>query len=116
MKTAQAFHLFLLGKLDRPGPPQLLADLGLEAEPLTDPAKVVHPALILAGPGQHAPEGMADITISPPAGASKSVLRELLRVAMGNISLKQQVKQLQEQARRLHHQFDELNRMRITPS
>src|SRR6202521_59639 len=116
MKTAQAFHLYLLGKLDRPGLPKLLADLGLEAEPLTDPAKVVHPALILAGPGQHAPEGMADITISPPAGASKSVLRELLRVAMGNISLKQQVKQLQEQARRLHQQFEELTRIGIARS
>src|SRR6202165_3890009 len=116
MKTAQAFHLYTLGKLDRPGLPKVLADLGLEAEPLTDPAKVVHPALILAGPGQHAPEGMADITISPPAGASQSVLRELLRVAMGNISLKQQVKQLQEQARRLHHQFEELNRIGIALS
>src|ERR1700674_445912 len=116
MKTAQAFHLYLLGKLDRPGLPKVLADLGLEAEPLTDPAKVVHPALILAGPGQHAPEGLSDITISPPAGASQSVLRELLRVAMGNISLKQQVKQLQEQARRLHHQFEELNRIGIALS
>jgi HD-GYP domain-containing protein (c-di-GMP phosphodiesterase class II) len=116
MKTAQAFHLYLLGKLDRPGLPKVLADLGLEAEPLTDPAKVVHPALIVAGPGQHAPEGLADITISPPAGASHSVLRELLRVAMANIALKQQVKQLEEQARRLHHQFEELNRIGIALS
>src|SRR6202521_5117300 len=116
MKTAQAFHLYLLRKLDRPGLPKVLADLGLEAEPLTDPAKVVHPALILAGPGQHAPEGLSDITISPPAGASQSVLRELLRVAMGNISLKQQVKQLQEQARRLHQQFEELTRIGIARS
>jgi HD-GYP domain-containing protein (c-di-GMP phosphodiesterase class II) len=116
MKTAQAFHLYLLGKLDRPRLPKVLADLGLEAEPLTDPAKVVHPALIVAGPGQHAPEGLADITISPPAGASHSVLRELLRVAMANIALKQQVKQLEEQARRLHHQFEELNRIGIALS
>src|ERR1700694_283216 len=106
MKTAQAFHLYTLGKLDRPGLPKVLADLGLEAEPLPHPAKVVPPALILAGPGQHAPEGMADITISPPAGASQSVLRELLRVAMGNISLKQQAKELQQSARRLAPRFE----------
>src|ERR1700693_6442137 len=98
MKTSQAFHLYLLGKLDRPGLPKLLADLGLEAEPLTDPAKVEHPALIVAGPGHKAPEGLADITISPPADAAPSALRELLRVAMANIALKQQVKQLDEQA------------------
>jgi len=54
---------------------------------------VVHPALIVAGPGQRAPEGLGDITISPPVDASPSALRELLRVAMANIALKQQIKQ-----------------------
>ncbi len=116
MKTAQAFHLYLLGNVDRPGVRRVLADLGLEAEALTDPAKVVHPALILAGSGHKAPEGLADITISPPADASPSTLRELLRVAMANIALKHQVKQLEEQARRLHHQFEELNRIGIALS
>ena len=116
MKTAQAFHLYLLGKLDRLGVPKLLADMGLETEPLTDPAKVVHPALIVAGPGQRAPEGLADITITPPVDASPAAVRELLRVAMANIALKQQVKQLEEQARRLHHQFEELNRIGIALS
>jgi HD-GYP domain-containing protein (c-di-GMP phosphodiesterase class II) len=116
MKTAQAFHLYLLGNVDRPGVRRVLSDLGLEAEPLTDPAKVVHPALILAGSGHKAPEGLAEITISPPADASPSTLRELLRVAMANIALKQQVKQLEEQARRLHRQFEELNRIGIALS
>src|ERR1700694_405787 len=106
MKTAQAFHLYTLGQLDPARLPQVLADPRLEAEALTDPAKVVDPALILAGPGQHAPEGMADITISPPAGASQSVLRELLRVAMGDISLKYQAKELQQSARRLAPRFE----------
>ena len=116
MKTAQAFHLYLLANADRPGLRKVLADLGLEAEPLTEPAKVVHPALIVASAGHKAPEGLADITISPPADASHSTLRELLRVAMANIALKQQVKQLEDQARRLHHQFEELNRIGIALS
>ena len=57
-----------------------------------------HSALIVASAGHKAPEGLADITISPPADASHSTLRELLRVAMANIALKQQVKQLEDQA------------------
>jgi HD-GYP domain-containing protein (c-di-GMP phosphodiesterase class II) len=116
MKTAQAFHLYLLGHADRHAVKKVLTDLGLEAEPLTDPAKVVHPALVIAAAGHPAPEGMADITIAPPADASPAALRELLRVAMANIALKQQVKHLDEQARRLHHQFAELNRIGIALS
>jgi HD-GYP domain-containing protein (c-di-GMP phosphodiesterase class II) len=116
MKTAQAFHLYVLATADRPGLRKVLADLGLEAEPFTDPAKVVNPALIVASAGHKAPEGLADITISPAADASQTTLRELLRVAMSNIALKQQVKQLEEQARRLHRQFEELNRIGIALS
>jgi HD-GYP domain-containing protein (c-di-GMP phosphodiesterase class II) len=116
MKTAQAFHLYVLGTADRPGLRKVLADLGLEAEPFTEPAKVVHPALIVASAGHKAPEGLADITISPAADASQTTLRELLRVAMSNIALQQQVKQLEEQARRLHRQFEELNRIGIALS
>jgi HD-GYP domain-containing protein (c-di-GMP phosphodiesterase class II) len=116
MKTAQAFHLYVLATADRPGLRKVLADLGLEAEPFTDPTKVVHPALVVASAGHKAPEGLADITISPAADASQATLRELLRVAMSNIALKQQVKQLEEQARRLHRQFEELNRIGIALS
>src|ERR1700716_4191242 len=116
MKTAQVFRIYLLGHSDRHAVRKVLADLGLEAEPLTDPAKVAHPALIVAGSGHRAPEGLEDITISLPADPSPTTLRELLRVAMANIALKQQVKQLEEQARRLHHQFEELNRIGIALS
>src|ERR1700694_4685489 len=100
MKTAQAFHVYFLGNPDQFGLTQLLADLGLEGEPLTDPAKVVQPALIVVGPGQPAPEGLADLPLAPPADSSPAALRELMRMAMENVALKQQVMQLQEQARR----------------
>jgi HD-GYP domain-containing protein (c-di-GMP phosphodiesterase class II) len=116
MKTAHAFRLYLLGNLDQFGLTKLLADLGLEAEPLIDPAQVVRPALIVVGPDQTAPEGLADITITPPGDASPAALRELLQMAMENIALKQQVTQLEEQARRQHRQFEELNRIGIALS
>ena len=116
MKTAHAFHLYLLGNLEQFGFTKLLADLGLDAEPLIDPAQVVRPALIVVGPDQLAPEGLADITITPPADASPAALRELLRMAMENIALKQQVTQLEEQAKRQHRQVEELNRIGIALS
>jgi HD-GYP domain-containing protein (c-di-GMP phosphodiesterase class II) len=116
MKTAHAFHLYLLGNLDQFGFTKLLADLGLESEPLIDPAKVVRPALLVVGPDRQAPEGLDDITIKPPADASPAALRELLRMAMENIALKQQVTQLEEQAGRQHRQFEELNRIGIALS
>ena len=116
MKTAHAFHLYLLGNLDQFGFTKLLADLGLEAEPLIDPAQVVRPALIVVGPDQSAPEGLADITITPPADTPPAALRELLRIAMENIALKQEVTQLEEQAQRQHRQFEELNRIGIALS
>ena len=116
MKTAHAFHLYLLGNLDQFGFTKLLADLGLEAEPLIDPAQLVRPALIVVGPDQSAPEGLADITITPPADTSPAALRELLRIAMENIALKQEVTQLEEQALRQHRQFEELNRIGIALS
>src|SRR6267142_439015 len=116
MKTAQAFHVYVLGNLDQFGFTKLLADLGLEAEPLIDPGQLVRPALVVVGSDQAAPEGLADITIKPPADASPAALRELLRMAMENIALKQEVAQLEEQARRLHRQFEELNRIGIALS
>jgi HD-GYP domain-containing protein (c-di-GMP phosphodiesterase class II) len=116
MKTAPAFHVYLMGDLERLGFAKVLAGLGLEAKPLQDPTHVVHPALILLGPGERAPNGLADIAFSPPIDAPPSALRELLRVAMANIALKQQVKQLEEQAGRQHRQFEELNRIGIALS
>ena len=112
-KTAQRFHVYLLGDLERFGFPQLLAELGLEAEPLTDTMEVAYPALILAAPGLKAPEGMADITINPPVDSSPAALRVLLRIAMENIALKRRVSQMEE---RQHRQFKELNRIGIALS
>jgi HD-GYP domain-containing protein (c-di-GMP phosphodiesterase class II) len=116
MKTAQPFHVYLLGDLEKLGLTKLLAELGLEGQPLKDPAEVVHPALILVGPGMTAPVGLGDITIAPPVDASPSALRELLQMAMENIVLKQHVTQLEDQARRQHRQFEELNRIGIALS
>jgi HD-GYP domain-containing protein (c-di-GMP phosphodiesterase class II) len=116
MKTAPALHLYLLGNHEQSGFASLLADIGIEGQPLSDPSKVLQPALILLGPGQTPPEGMEDISIAPPADASPSALRELLRIAMENIVLKLQVRQLQEQERRQHRQFEELNRIGIALS
>ena len=116
MKTAQAIHLYYVGDLETLGLTGLLADLGLEAQALDDSAEVVRPALVLVAPGQNAPDGLGGMTISVPADASPSSLRELLRVAMENIALKQQVTQLEEQARRQHRQFEELNRIGIALS
>ncbi|HKV88626.1 MAG TPA: HD domain-containing phosphohydrolase [Candidatus Dormibacteraeota bacterium] len=110
MKTAQPFHLYLAGNVD----PGALA--GLDSEALGDPSRVVRPALVLLGPGLAAPAGLEDIAIAVPADASPSALRELVRVAMENIALKQQVAQLEEQARRQHRQFEELNRIGIALS
>src|SRR5713101_6429843 len=115
MKTAPAFHVYVVGDLER-GPAGLLAELGLDSLRLGDPEEVVHPALILVSPGQLAPAGLDDITIAPPADSSPAALRELLRVAMENVVLKRQVSQLDEQAARRHRQFRELNRIGIALS
>jgi HD-GYP domain-containing protein (c-di-GMP phosphodiesterase class II) len=116
VKTVQAIHLYYVGDLEPLGLSRLLSDLGLEAQALSDPANAVRPALILVSPGQKAPEGLGDASIALPADASQSSLRELLRVAMENIALKHQVTQLEDQARRQHRQFEELNRIGIALS
>jgi len=112
-KPTQAFHVYLLGDLEKFGFPKLLAEVGLEAEQLTDTVEVVYPALILAAPGLKAPEGMAEITINPPVDASPAALRIILRIAMENIALKRRVSQVEE---RQHRQFKELNRIGIALS
>jgi HD-GYP domain-containing protein (c-di-GMP phosphodiesterase class II) len=116
MRTVLGVHVYLAGALDQPGLAQALADLGLAGTALEDPADVVRPALVLAGPGEVAPKGLEDITISPPADASPAALRELVRVAIENVTLKQSLGQLQEQADRQHRQFEELNRIGIALS
>ncbi len=112
MKTAPRFHLYVLDGEQ----PAALAAAGLETEKLTDPAEVEMPALILLGPGQQAPEHLAGMAIELPADASPAALRELVRVAMENVALKQQVTLLESEAHRRHRQFRELNRIGIALS
>src|SRR5947208_3153674 len=79
MKTAPKFHLYVLDEGQSAGLPAT----GLETEPLTDPAKVEEPALILLTPGQKVPDRLAPIAVELPADASPAAARELVRVAMG---------------------------------
>src|SRR5438128_7145676 len=112
MKTAQKFHLYVVPGGEVPG----LAATGLEATNLTDPAQVEHPALVLLGPGQQAPEGLAAMAIDLPGDGSPGALREIVRVAMENVVLRQQVTSLEREAQRSHRQFRELNRIGIALS
>jgi len=110
VKAAGGFHVYLAPGTDgRFG--AVLAELGLEGTALGDAETVATPAVIVLAPGEAAPEGLEDIAIRPPADAPPAALRELLRVALQNSALKMEVKQLEEQARRQHRQFEELNRI-----
>ena len=112
MKTAPRFHLYVLDG-DQPA---ALAGSGLETESLSDPAMVEQPALVLLRPGQQAPEHLAATTLELPPDASPAAIRELIRVAMENVVLKQQVAQLEVETHRRHRQFRELNRIGIALS
>jgi HD-GYP domain-containing protein (c-di-GMP phosphodiesterase class II) len=116
MTNAPVFNIYLLGSFDHAGLEVVLAEIGLEATRLEDTTTIVSPALILLGIGQSAPQGLADISISLPADASPAALRHLLHLAMENVALKQAVRQHEEQARRQHRQFEELNRIGIALS
>lgn len=116
MKTAPAFHIYLLGSLDQVDLERVLADIGLEGQRLEDTTTIVSPALILLGTGQSAPQGLADISFALPADASAASLSHLVHMAMENVALKQSVRQLEEQAKRQHRQFEELNRIGIALS
>src|SRR2546429_1630299 len=112
MKTAPKFHLYVLGDRPLPG----LAATGLETERLTDPGQIEQPALVLLAPGQNAPEEVAWIAIEVPVDASVAAVRELVRIAMENVALKQQMAQLEAEAHRRHRQFRELNRIGVALS
>src|SRR2546429_2282323 len=112
MKTAPKFHLYVLGDRPLPG----LAATGLETERLTDPGQIKQPALVLLAPGQNAPEQVVSIAIEVPVDASVAAVRELVRIAMENVALKQQMAQLEAEAHRRHRQFRELNRIGIALS
>jgi HD-GYP domain-containing protein (c-di-GMP phosphodiesterase class II) len=110
------FNIYLLGSFDHGGLEAVLADIGLEGTRLESTTTIVSPALILLGTGQSAPQGLADISIAFPPDASPAALRHLLHLAMENVALKQSVRQHEEQARRQHRQFEELNRIGIALS
>jgi HD-GYP domain-containing protein (c-di-GMP phosphodiesterase class II) len=112
MKTAPRFHLYVLSDDQPPG----LSASGLQTESLPDAAHVEQPALVLLHPGQQAPEELAAPTLELPQDASPEATRELVRVAMENVVLKQQVAQLEGEAHRRHRQFRELNRIGIALS
>src|SRR6266852_6835641 len=115
VKAAGGFHVYLAPGTDgRFG--AVLAELGLEGTALGEVETVATPAVIVLAPGEAAPEGLEDLAIRPPADAPPAALRELLRVALQNSVLKLEVKQLEEQARRQHRQFEELNRIGIALS
>ena len=111
MTNAPVFHIYLLGSFDHAGLEAVLAEIGLEGTRLEDTTTIVSPALILLGVGQSAPQGLADISIALPPDASAAALRHLLHLAMENVALKQEARQHEEQARRQHRQFEELNRI-----
>jgi HD-GYP domain-containing protein (c-di-GMP phosphodiesterase class II) len=112
MKTAPKFHLYVAGGEVPAG----LSASGLETESMPDPAAVEQPALVLLGQGQEAPEHLAATTLELPPDASPAAIRELIRVAMENVVLKQQVAQLEGETHRRHRQFRELNRIGIALS
>jgi HD-GYP domain-containing protein (c-di-GMP phosphodiesterase class II) len=116
MNTAPAFHIYLLGSLDQVDLEGVLAEIGLEGQRLEDTTTIVSPALILLGTGQTAPQGLADISFALPADASPASVSHLVHMAMENVALKQSVRQLEEQAKRQHRQFEELNRIGIALS
>jgi HD-GYP domain-containing protein (c-di-GMP phosphodiesterase class II) len=116
MTNPPVFNIYLLGTFDHAGVEEVLAEIGLQGIRLEDTTTIVSPALILLGTGQNAPQGLADISIAFPADASPASLRQLLHLAMENVALKQSVRQHEEQARRQHRQFEELNRIGIALS
>src|SRR5438067_273273 len=112
MKTVPRFHLYVLDGEEPAG----LRSTGLETERLAGTAQVEQPALILLPPGGKAPGNLEVAAVEVPADTSPSAVREIVRVAMENVALKQQVSQLEEEAHRRHRQFRELNRIGIALS
>jgi len=116
VKTAQSFHIYLAPGTENGEVAAVLEELGLEALRLTDVETVVQPALIVLNPGQKPPEGLEEMAFAPPQELPRPAIRELLRMAMENATLRHEVKQHVEHARRQHRQFEELNRIGISLS
>jgi HD-GYP domain-containing protein (c-di-GMP phosphodiesterase class II) len=111
MQNAPVFNIYLLGTFDHLGVEEVLAEIGLQGTRLEDTTTIVSPALILLGVGESAPQGLADISIAFPPDASPAALRHLIHLAMENVALKQEARQHEEQARRQHRQFEDLNQI-----
>jgi HD-GYP domain-containing protein (c-di-GMP phosphodiesterase class II) len=116
LKQAHAFAVYLTPSLEAGELPAVLAELGIEGLGLDNSATVITPGLVLFEAGEEAPAGLGDMAFEVPKEASRAALRALLRSAMENAALKREVKQLEEQARRQHRQFEELNRIGIALS
>jgi HD-GYP domain-containing protein (c-di-GMP phosphodiesterase class II) len=116
LKTTHAFVVYLTPGLENGELPAVLAELGIKGLGLDDSSTVITPALVLHETGEEPPKGLGDMAFAVPKDASRAALRALLRTAMENAALKREVKQLQEQARRQHRQFEELNRIGIALS
>jgi len=112
MKTAPRFHLYVLAG-DQPAG---LRSTGLETERLVDPGQIEEPALILLAPGEQAPPDLEAMCVEVPPDATAAAIGQIVRVAMENVALKQQVAQLENEAHRRHRQFRELNRIGIALS
>jgi HD-GYP domain-containing protein (c-di-GMP phosphodiesterase class II) len=112
MKTAQGFHLYVLGD----APIAALPDTGLEIETLADPSAIERPALLLLAPGQKAPAAAAGIAVEVPPETPVAALRAIVHAGIQNAVLQQQVADLEGEAHRRHRQFKELNRIGIALS
>ena len=112
MKTAPKFHLYVLDAVRLPS----LAATGLDVQDLPGMEQIERPALVLLAPGQKAPEQLDLMAIELPADASPSAVRELIRIGMETVVLKQQMAQLEAEAHRRHRQFRELNRIGVALS
>ncbi len=116
LKTATAFHVYFGRGVENGRVGAVLAELGLEGVPLGSPESIQSPAVLILAGNEPAPEGFEELVIRPPADATATALREIVRVGVENAALKHERKQLQELARRQHRQFEELNRIGIALS
>ncbi len=112
MKTLPRFHLYVLNG-DQTTSHE---STGLETEVLPDKELIQQPALILLRPGEQAPADLDATSVEVPTDASPAAVREIVRVAVENVALKQQLTQLEGEALRRHGQFRELNRIGIALS
>jgi HD-GYP domain-containing protein (c-di-GMP phosphodiesterase class II) len=111
--NSPGFNIYLLGTFDNAELEKALAEIGVDGKRLEETTTIISPALILLGTGQSAPQGLADISVAFPPDASPAALRYLLHQAMENVVLKQALRQHEEQARRQHQRFEDINQIGI---